>query len=424
MVVIEFGGLKELADAADNYHANINKLYCNFDELTLAIDKVVRNIVVSMYAHYIDQWPINGTCVGHRALLMRSMLEFAFIYGRYCHREWQLKHFNPVADDPRLSVDTLMKDNEEEIWRMDMFHMFKTGMDIMGDADSALYAETSSMAQVYDMMYARAHNIGLLLLRLHKTKKETGEVYRQERMELLIKILSYKDRQKVDCGIVVPTCLRMLMLMPISKCMHRYHNPHLQGLFANKYPENGFSNVQPRGDLRDCIVLPDFRRLPELATEALRTLSHEDAMPYASPSASTDTEVATHIHRLCVQPQAHDPDALWQAVFDIMAEAGHGHLLPELEDYATDEGSEVNDIDTPPMSLTRRVIIEAAQKMQPEPQGPTAEELLNPVRAMSVPPWHCTTALPAKQSPTAQGCTLPVSGQQMDASCNMRVQSK
>ena len=105
---------------------------------------------------------------------------------------------------------------------------------------------------------------------------------------------------------------------------------------------------------------------------------------------STDTEVATHIHRLCVQPQAHDPDVLRQAVFDIMAKAGHGHLLPELEDYATDEGSEVDDIDTPPMLPTRRVIIEAAQKMQPELQGPMAEELLNPTRAKSVPPQHCT----------------------------------
>ena len=37
MVVIEFGSLKELTDAADNYHANINKL-----------------------------WPINSACVGHR----------------------------------------------------------------------------------------------------------------------------------------------------------------------------------------------------------------------------------------------------------------------------------------------------------------------------------------------------------------------
>ena len=46
MLVIEFGSLKELADAADNYHTNINKLYRNFDEFMLAVDKVVRNIVV------------------------------------------------------------------------------------------------------------------------------------------------------------------------------------------------------------------------------------------------------------------------------------------------------------------------------------------------------------------------------------------
>ena len=259
MAVIEFGGLKEFADAADNYHANINKLYGNFDEFMLAIDKVVRNIVVSMYAPFIDRWPINGACIGYWALLMWSMLEFTFIYGCYCHHEWQLKCFNPLADDPCLSVDALMKDDEEEIQRMDMLGMFKTRMEIMRDADSALYAETSSMAQVYDMMYAGACNIGLLPPRLRKMKKEMGEVYRQERMELLRKILSYKDCQKVDSGIVVPTCLRTLMLvLPTSECMQRYHNPHLQGLFANKYLENGFGYVQPRGDLRDCIVPPDF----------------------------------------------------------------------------------------------------------------------------------------------------------------------
>ena len=177
MVVTEFGSLKELADVANNYHTNINKLYGNFDEFTLAINKVVWNIIVLMYTHYIDRWPINGACVGHQALLMWSMLEFACIYGCYCHREWQLQSFNPAADDPRLSVDALMKDDEEEIRIADTFCMFKTGMDIMGDTDSALYAEPSSMAQVYDMMYAGTRNTGLLQPRSRKTKKETGEVY-------------------------------------------------------------------------------------------------------------------------------------------------------------------------------------------------------------------------------------------------------
>ena len=90
------------------------------------------------------------------------MLEFAFIYGCYCRHECQLKHFNPAVDDPRLSVKALMKSDEEEIQRADMFRMFKTGMDIMGDADSALYAEPTSMVQVYDLMHAGAHDIGLL----------------------------------------------------------------------------------------------------------------------------------------------------------------------------------------------------------------------------------------------------------------------
>ena len=251
-----------------------------------------------------------------------------------------------------------------------MFRMFKTGMDIIGDADSTLYAELSSMAQVYDIMYAGPRDIGLLPPRSCKTKKETGKVYWQERMELLRKILSYKDCRKMDCGIVVPTCLRTLMLvLPSSECMRRYHSPHLQGLFVHKYPENGFGYVQRRGDLRDCIVPPDFQRLPVLATETLQTLSQENATPRPSPNASTDTEAATHIHRLCMQPQAHDPDVLRQAVLNIMVEAGHGHLLPELEDYATGEGSEVDNIDTLPMSPLRRVIIETAQRMQLEAQA-------------------------------------------------------
>ena len=259
MVSIEFGGLDELADTADNYHCNINKLYGNFNEFTLAIEKVMRNIIVSMYAHYIDLWPINGTCVGHRALLMQLMLEFAFIYGRYCHHTRQLKGFSPAVDDPRLSVKALMKNDEEEICRVDMFRMFKTGMDIMGDADSALFAEPSSMAQVYDLMHAGARDIGLLLPQSCKNKEQMKDVYRQERMEVLHKILSYKDCCKIDCRIIMPTCLRTptLVLLP-SKCMRRYHNPHLQGLFAHKYPENGFGFVQLRGDPRDSIVLPDF----------------------------------------------------------------------------------------------------------------------------------------------------------------------
>ena len=63
-------------------------------------------------------------------------------------------------DDPQLSVKALMQDTQEEIRCADMFKMFNSGMEQLGDADSALYAEPMSMAQVYDMMYVGACYIG------------------------------------------------------------------------------------------------------------------------------------------------------------------------------------------------------------------------------------------------------------------------
>ena len=86
VVEVQFGGLARLDRAANNYKDNLNSLYRHPD-LTLTIDKVLCNIIVSAYLHYIDSWPMNGACVGHRTILMRSMLQFAMHYGRYRHRQ-------------------------------------------------------------------------------------------------------------------------------------------------------------------------------------------------------------------------------------------------------------------------------------------------------------------------------------------------
>ena len=64
VVEVKFGGLAWLDWAANNYKDNLNLLYRHLD-LTLTIDKALRNIIVSAYLHYIDSWPMNGACVGH-----------------------------------------------------------------------------------------------------------------------------------------------------------------------------------------------------------------------------------------------------------------------------------------------------------------------------------------------------------------------
>ena len=82
IVKVQFGGLARLDRAINNYKDNLNSLYQHPD-LTLTVDWTLRNVIVSTYSHYIDTWAMNGACVGHCAVLMRSMLKFAMHFGCY-----------------------------------------------------------------------------------------------------------------------------------------------------------------------------------------------------------------------------------------------------------------------------------------------------------------------------------------------------
>ena len=275
------GGLPELARAVENYRDNINTLYGGQDRYTLAPERVLRNIVVAMYSRYIDLWPVSGACCGHRSLLMYSMLEFAMLMGRYCRRERQLSQRQQVdPSDPRLTVEALVKDSEENERSAKMDLVFEGAMQLLGDPDRVLYAEPTSMAQCYDLMVAGSRHIGYLPDRpSRKTAEAVTELYLKERGELLNKIDSYLQNRKMECGIVVPTCLRTpVLILDPRECMRRYHKPELQGSFPTKFPIEGFGFVQPRNDLRRSIIPPNFRELPARVVAAMTTLIREDIL--------------------------------------------------------------------------------------------------------------------------------------------------
>ena len=76
---------------------------------------------------------------------------------------------------------------------------------------------------------------------------------------------------------------------------------------------------------------------------------------------STDTETAAQVNQLYMQ--LPDPDILRQAVCKALAEGDHHLLSPDIEEYPSDQGSEIDSIDTPPMLPSRRVILDAAQRV-------------------------------------------------------------
>ena len=90
--------------------------------------------MVAMYARYIDLFPVSSACVGHRALLMYSMLEFAMLIGRYGRQERQInKHLDDPVDpsDPRLSVDTLVRSPEENERSAQMENVYEGPMQLL-----------------------------------------------------------------------------------------------------------------------------------------------------------------------------------------------------------------------------------------------------------------------------------------------------
>ena len=246
MVSVEFGGLTELMRAVDNYWDNINTLYGNSDQFSLGLERVLRNIVVAMYARYIDLFPISGACVGHRALLMYSMLEFAMLIGRYGRQERQInKHLDDPVDpsDPRLSVDMLVRSPEENERSAQMEKVYEGAMQLLGHPDGVLYAEPLSMAQHYDLMVAGSRHIGYLPERSsRKTAEDVAALFLRERGELLTRIRSYVDNCTMECNIVVPTCLRTpVLILDPKECMRRYHDPTLQGAVPHQLPRQRLS---------------------------------------------------------------------------------------------------------------------------------------------------------------------------------------
>ena len=214
VVKVQFGSLARLDRAANNYKDNLNSLYRHPD-LTLTVDKELRNIIVSAYSHYIDSWPMNGACVGHRAILMRSMLQFAMHYGRYRHCQ---QHFNKdckrkghhlTVPTPPIDLAALLEEEEENLKLRQINVTHVSIRDLLGDPGNPLYAEPHSMAEHYDAMLVGARALGDLPERTCcRDSGATAQVHEDEAQQVCQKILRCLDMRVIDGDLVVPTCLR------------------------------------------------------------------------------------------------------------------------------------------------------------------------------------------------------------------------
>ena len=151
---------------------------------------------------------MNGTSQGHRAILMRSMLQFAMHYGRYRRRY----HYNitqcrrrgilmstPV---PAINLVALLDDQEENLRSQQINVTHASIMDLLGNPGNPLYAEPHSMAEHFDALIVGARAIGELPGRMHcKGCDAMARVHDEEATQVRQKILRCLDMRVLGQGL-------------------------------------------------------------------------------------------------------------------------------------------------------------------------------------------------------------------------------
>ena len=367
IIEVQFGGLARLDRAMCNYRDNLGSLYLHLD-LTLTLDKVLHKVIVSAYAHYIDLWPMNGACLGHRAILMQSMLKFAMHYSCYrCQQHYLItqrrrRGLLPSMPLPAIDLAALLTDKEENLKPEQMNVSHVSIMDLLGDPGNPLYAEPHSMAEHFDAMTAGACAIGELPGRTHcRDDDATARVYEDEAKQVRQKILRYLDMRVMDGDLVAPTCLRMpTLILPAGHFTVMYYDPAAQGQYASQFPTRGQGFMQPRGDIRTSIVPRNLCVLPADVQEVVDQYFHREELERRvdldeEESMSTDAEATETVRRL----QLDSPAAavsLQVAVHEALASATAARPQEEEEEYYYDSDDSVLDIDEQYPELAERVV--------------------------------------------------------------------
>ena len=83
MVRTEYGGLQELHQATWNYQNNWQSMIGNRSDYRMSYEKVLRNLVMFMFGHYIDAFECTGAQNGHWAILALECFMVANHLGQF-----------------------------------------------------------------------------------------------------------------------------------------------------------------------------------------------------------------------------------------------------------------------------------------------------------------------------------------------------
>ena len=170
---MEYGGREHLDFAARNYVENVRK-----EDIGIAgimYERALRNLIVSMYRHYVDLFRCHSSTAGHRIVLAYNCLEVATRLGHY-HRA--VRWLQPGEELPDW-IPT------PEISAWDVRLKYMDAFTLLGDAMHPAYGHPKALAHAYDHVYYEGWEIGNLPLQGKKMVAQSEVVYRVEYSQVL-----------------------------------------------------------------------------------------------------------------------------------------------------------------------------------------------------------------------------------------------
>ena len=138
---MEYGGRDHLDFAARNYLENVRSQETGVAGLTY--ERALRNLIVTMYGHYVDLFRCHSSMAGHRMVLLYNSLEVAAKLGHY---HWAIRRLQPGEELPDWISMPEIPAGDPQLNYVDAYTL-------LGDAMHPAFRHPKALARAYDHVY-------------------------------------------------------------------------------------------------------------------------------------------------------------------------------------------------------------------------------------------------------------------------------
>ena len=187
LVHLDYGGFGQLHQAAWNYRNNQVAAFARSEDNRMSYEKALRNLIVFLFAHYIEAFECHGARQGHRAILALEGLTVANKLGRYHH--WYKR-----ADLRKPGIEKMRWKDLPSVPQEDHQSSYSSGLAALGSPKQPSYGHLQKLGHYFDHVYHQSRNVGQLTRK--SRDQDTGyneTVYTWELREILSYLNGFGD---------------------------------------------------------------------------------------------------------------------------------------------------------------------------------------------------------------------------------------